>query len=209
MFDTINKYADFYFNFMIGEYPEEIDDYRKTANLFQYLIDAGISDGEVYMITEIVKPKKCLTIEDIPDKLWENSLLERDKFYFHKQLQITPPPPGWDIEHDYIFYREMKIRYTLDDVLDYFIIMTGVRAEWVARDKEKGSIKYLLKEYKKFNFMEPIDFLLHLIDYCVSCGREINSIYDLRDEEVELAKALEVDILNAAALGKNKVIWRS
>ena len=29
------------------------------------------------------------------------------------------------------------------------------------------------------------------------------------DEEVELAKALEVDILNAAALGKNKVIWRS
>ena len=22
MFDTINKYADFYFNFMIGEYPD-------------------------------------------------------------------------------------------------------------------------------------------------------------------------------------------
>ena len=62
MIDTINSYADFYFNFMIGEYPEEIDDYRKTANLFQYLIDAGISDSEVYMITEIVQAKKCLTI---------------------------------------------------------------------------------------------------------------------------------------------------
>ena len=103
----------------------------------------------------------------------------------------------------------MKIRYTLDDALDYFIRTTGVRGEWIARDREIGSIKYLLKEYKKFSFMEPIDFLLHLIDYCVANGNEINSIYDLRHQEVELAKALEIDITNAIAAGKNTVIWRS
>lgn len=209
MFDTINDYADFYFNFMIGEYPDNFEDYKKTANLFQYLIDAGINDGDIYMITGLVKPKSCLSIEDIPLSLWENSLLEKDKFYFHKELQVTPPPPGWDTDEDYVFYKEMKIRYTLDDVLDYFIRVSGVRAEWVARDKEIGSIKYLLKEYKKFKFIEPIDFILHLIDYCSSCGIELNSIYDLRNEEIKLAEMLELDILNAKAKGKDKVIWRS
>lgn len=209
MFDTINTYADFYFNFMIGEYPDDYEDYRKTANFFQYLQDSGLTDGEIYMITGLVKPKVVLTIDDIPDMIRENSLLEKDKFYFHKELSITPPPPGWDKDDNYQFYREMKIRYTLDDALDYFIKSTGVRAEWVSRDKEIGSIKYLLKEYKKFKFMEPLDFLLHLIDYCVSDNMEINSIYDLRHKEIELAEALEIDIANAVARGKNTIIWRS
>lgn len=209
MFDTINQYADFYYNFMIGEYPEDEDDYKKTANFFQYLEDSGITDGEIYMITGLVKPKQVLTIDDIPDKIREGSILDKDKFYYHKELIITPTPPGWDSELDYKFYREIKVRYTLEDALDYFIKATGVRAEWVARDKEIGSIKYLLKEYKKFDFMEPIDFLLHLIDYSVSCGIEINTIYDLRHQEVELAKVLEIDIANAVARGKNTVIWRS
>ena len=209
MFDTYNKYADFYYNFMIGEYPESHEDYIKTSNFFGYLEDSGISDGEIYMITGLVKPKHVLTIDDIPDKIRESSLLEKDKFYYHKELIIVPPPPGWNVEEDYKFYREMKIRYTLDDALDYFIKSTGVRAEWVAREKEIGSIKYLLKEYKKFKFIEPLDFLLHLIDYCVSDNMEINTIYDLRHKEIELAEALEIDIANAVARGKNTIIWRS
>lgn len=209
MFDTYNKYADFYYNFMIGEYPESFEDYIKTCNFFGYLEDSGISDGEIYMITGLVKPKEVLTIDDIPDKIREGSLLEKDKFYFHKELIIVPPPPGWDTVEDYKFYREIKIRYTLDDVLDYFIKSTGVRADWVSRDKEIGSIKYLLKEYKKFKFIEPLDFLLHLIDYCVSDNMEISTIYDLRHKEIELAEALEVDIANATARGKNTIIWRS
>lgn len=209
MYDTINEYADFYFNFLIGEYPEDHKDYRQTSNFFQYLEDCGLSDSEIYMIAGLVKPKNVLTIDDIPDKIKEGSLLEKDKFYYHKELTITPPPPGWETEEDYQFYREIKLRYTLDDVLDYFIKASNVRADWVARDKEIGSIKYLLKEYKKFKFIEPIDFLLHLIDYCVSDNMEVNTIYDLRHKEIELAEALEIDIANAVARGKNVVIWRS
>lgn len=209
MFDTLNKYADFYFNFLIGEYPEDQEVYKKTANFFQYLEDSGLSDGEIYMVAGLVKPKALLTIDDVPDKITKDSILDINKPYYHKELIITPPPPGWDSNEDYVFYKEVKIRYSLDDALDYFIKATGVRSEWVSRDKEIGSIKYLLKEYKKFNFIEPIDFLLHLIDYCVSCGDEINTIYDLRHSEVELATALEIDIANAVARGKDKVIWRS
>lgn len=209
MYDTLNEYADFYFNFLIGEYPENHEDYRKTSNFFQYLEDSGLSDSEIYMIAGLVRPKEVLTIDDIPDKIKKDSLLEKDKFYYHKELIITPPPPGWNVEENYQFYKEIKVRYTLEDVLDYFIKATGARADWIAKDKEIGSIKYLLKEYKKFNFIEPVDFILHLIDYCVSSGDEINTIYDLRNKEVELAKALEIDIANAVARGKNLVIWRS
>lgn len=204
---TISEYADFYFNFMIGEFPEDEEEYRKTANLFAYLEDSGITDGEIYMITGMVKPKKFLTIDDIPTSLWDKSLLEKGKFYFHKELQIQSPPPTWD--ETFPFFLEIKIRYTLDDALDYFIKRSGIRESWVNRDKEIGSIKYLLKEYKKFDFMEPIDFFLHLIDYSVSANKELNSIYDLRDQEIELAKYLEIDMANAVANGKNKVVWRT
>ena len=209
MYDKINTYADFYFNFLIGEFPEDIEDYRKTSNFFKYLEDSGISEGEIYMVAGMVKPKSVLTLADIPEKLKKDSLIDINKFYFHKELIITPPPPGWDIEEDYKFYKEIKLRYTLEDVLDYFIKATNARAEWIARDKEIGSIKYLLKEYKKFSFIEPIDFILHLIDYCVSSSDEINTIYDLRHREIELAEALEIDIANATARGKHLTIWRS
>lgn len=209
MYDTTNMYADFYFNFLIGEYPDNHEIYKKTANFFQYLEDSGLSEGEIYMVAGMVKPKEVLTIDDIPSKITKDSIIDRNKCYYHKELIITPPPPGWDCDEDYKFYKEIKVRYSLEDVLDYFIKATGVRAEWVARDKELGSIKYLLKEYAKFNFIEPIDFLLHLIDYSVSCGNEINTIYDLRHQEIELATALEIDIANAVARGKDKAIWRS
>lgn len=209
MYDTVNIYADFYFNFLIGEFPEDVENYRKTSNFFQYLEDCGLSDGEIYMVAGMVKPKMFLTIEDIPDKIKKDSLIEMDKYYFHKELIVTPPPPGWNTEEDYQFYKEIKVRYTLEDVLDYFIKATGTRADWIARDKEIGSIKYLLKEYKKFKFIEPVDFILHLIDYCVSSNDEINTIYDLRNKEIELAEALEIDIANAVARGKHLTIWRS
>lgn len=200
-------YADFYYNFLIGEYPENEEDYIRTTKTFEYLKESGITESEIYMVAESIKPpKNVITIDDIPDSLWENSLIERGKFYYHKELQITSPPPTWNESFD--FYLEMKIRYTLDDLLDYFIKRTNVRQDWVNRDKEIGSIKYLLKDYKKFSFMQPVDFILHLIDYCIAANVELNSIYDLRNKEIELAKYLEVDVKNAEMKGKNKIVWR-
>lgn len=201
-----NVFADYYYNFLIGEHPKD-EDYKITSLTFNHLKDAGFNEIELFRLLNTFPIKDKISFEDIPDNLWEGSCLTRDKFYFHKELQILSPPPTWDETFD--FYLEMKIKYSLDEALDYFIKRSGTREEWVNRDREIGSIKFLLKEYTKFNFMEPLDFFLHLIDYAVSCGAELNSIYDLRRFEIELATYLEIDVANAIAKDKNKVIWRS
>lgn len=202
----MSKYTDFYYYFLVGEHPNE-NNYKVTNATFEYLKDAGFDDDCMCRIINLMPIMDCITVDDIPDSLWEDSLLVRNKFYFHKELQITSPPPTWD--QSYPFYLEMKIKYTLDDVLNYFINSSGVRSDWVNREKELGSIRYLLKDYKKFSFMEPIDFLLHLIDYCVADGMEITSIYSLRDKEIELANYLEIDVAKAITKEKNKIVWRS
>lgn len=208
MYDTINSYADFYFNFMIGEYPDNYEDYKKTCNFFNYLEESGLTDAEIYMIIGLVRPKKILTIEDIPSQITKDSLIDFNKVYFHKELLIISPPPTWNNEDNYKFYKEIKVRYTLEDILNYFIKITNINKLWIATEKELGCIKYLLKEYKKFTFIEPIDFLLHLIDYAVSCNNDIKEIYDIRQYELELAELLEIDIKNAIANNKDKIIWR-
>jgi hypothetical protein len=201
-----NVYADYYYNFLIGEHPNE-KDYRTTSLTMNHLKDAGFSEVQLFRLLNAFPVKDKISFEDIPNSLWEGSCLERNKFYFHKELQILSPPPTWD--ETFEFYLEMKIQYSLDEALDYFIKRSGTREEWVNRDREIGSIKFLLKEYKKFDFMEPLDFLLHLIDYAISCGAELNSIYDIRRFEIELATYLEIDVANAVSMNKNRVIWRS
>lgn len=201
-----NVYTDYYYNFLVGEYPTD-EDYRTTSLTFEYLEDAKFTSNEIVNIICSLPINNAITFDLLPDYLWEDSLIERNKFYFHKELQILSPPPTW--EKTFPFYLEMKIRYTLDDVLNYFIRMSGVRQDWINREKEIGSIKYLLNNYKKFKFMEPLDFLLHLIDFCISKEVELNQIYDLTHYEIELAEYLEVDTTNAIANNKNQIIWRS
>lgn len=202
-----NQLTDFYYNFVVGETPEDEESYIKTRMLFDYLSQSGCTLEDI--VTEVITNfpnRDVLYPDDIPDDLWGASLLERHKFYFHKELQVLSPPPTWD--ESFPFYIEMKIQYSIGDILNYFIKSFKLNESWVSRDKELGSIKYLLKDYKKYGFIEPVDFLLHIIDYVASLGVKVNSIYDLRDYEAEYAELLEKDVANSKSCSKNKVIWR-
>jgi hypothetical protein len=199
--------VNLYYNYVAGETPENENDYNYTKLLFDYLIESGLDKKEIILsVLEDFPNKEKLTIEDIPDNLWNNSLIRRNTFYYHPELQIISPPPTWD--KCYPFYLEMKIKYTIEDILKYFIKRFKLNEEWVNKDKEIGSIKYLLNSYKKYNFIEPVDFILHLIDYVISIDVKVETIYDLTAYELQLADYLETDIENAKSKGKNKIIWR-
>lgn len=198
---------NFYYDYVVGELPEDNNTITKTKLLFDYLSESGLSEKDLLItILNDFPNKDLLTPEDLPNSLWDNSLLERDKFYFHKELQIISPPPTWD--ECFPFYLEMKIQYTINNVLDYFVQTFNINSEWINKEKELGSIKYLLKDYKKYSFVEPIDFILHLIDYTKSISVNVNSIYDLREYEIETAEFLTLDVENAKTIKKNVVIWR-
>lgn len=199
--------TNFYYEYN-GEYPEDQNHIAKTKAVFEHLKDCGFTEKQ--LIDIIIKEfpnKDYLDFKDIPNDFWKDSLLKRDKFYYHKELQLTSPPPTWD--KSFPFFLEMKIFYSEESILDYYIKTFNLREEWISKDKEIGSIKYLLNKYKMFNFLEPIDFMLHLIDYVKSLDIKPTSIYDLCNYELELAEYLEKDIKNAVLNKKNKIIWRS
>lgn len=198
---------DMYYNYVVGEIPED-NIIAKTRLLFDYLSESGLSEKDLLInIINNFPNKDLLTPEDLPNSLWDNSLLERDTFYFHKNLQVISPPPTWD--KCFPFYLEMKIQYDVNDILDYFLQTFNINSEWTNKEKEIGSIKYLLKDYKKYSFIKPVDFLLFLIDYAKSINPNIKSIYDLREYEIENAEYLLLDVENAKTIKKNKIIWRS
>lgn len=198
---------DFYYDFNVGEYPENIDNRDKTKKIFEYLLEAGITESElVDLIIREFENKDYLTYSDLPNKLWDKSLLKRDVFYYHRELQVLSPAPTW--EETFPFYREMRIIYTEKDILNYFAKVFAINSDWLNEAKELGSIKYLLDKYKMFSFVESIDFLLMLIDYLKANDVKINKIYDICNYEVEFAKILEVDVKNSELKKKNTIVWR-
>ena len=102
----------------------------------------------------------------------------------------------------------MKISYTEKNIISYFNKVFSINSEWVNEDKEIGSIKYLLKKYEIFKFIEPVDYLLLLIDYVKAKGTKVYKIYDICNFEMEFAEILEVDIKSSVIRNKNTIIWR-
>lgn len=199
--------VNFYYEYN-GEYPEDKNHVAKTKAVIEHLKDCGYTEEQIIdIIIKEFPNAEYLDFNNIPTSLWENSLLKKDKFYFHKELQITSPPPTWD--KSFPFFLEMKIFYSEKDILNYYVKTFNIRGEWVNEDKEIGSIKYLLNKYKMFSFIEPVDYILHLIDYAKSLDVKPNNFYDLCNYELELAEYLERDIKNANLQKKNKIVWRS
>ena len=186
--------------------PSE-EDKHKDEDILNHLWDAGVAPYMIVNYALKVNTTNELDYEKLPEILWEDSLLKRDTFYFHKELEILSPPSTWD--EDKPFYLEMKIQYSIDEALDYFLKSNKVREEWISRKKELGSLKFLLKEFEKYKFAEPIDFFLHLCDFAASkAEKNLQSIFDLNHYEIECAEYLEADVANAKLQGKDKVVWR-
>lgn len=179
---------------------------RKDINVLSHLWDAGVAPCMIVDYALKVTTTNELSYEKLPDMLWENSLLRRDTFYFHKELEILSPPSTWDEEKP--FYLEMKIQYTYQNALEYFVKSNKIREEWMNENKEIGSLKYLLNDFKKYDFIEPIDFFLHLCDFAAAKGDKVQSLFDLNKYEIECAEYVEADIANARLHNKDRIVWR-
>lgn len=199
---------EYFYNFILGTYPNNEEVIINNKAVIEYLMESGLNKAEIILIlNEMPLRESCeIFIEDIQDKWWDNSLLERDKFYFHKELQITPPPPN--LEDPFVYYKEMKIKYDYKDALNYFYKVFDIKEEWINENKDVGAIKWIIEDYKKFKFITPIDMLLHLIDYVHAMEVKILNIYQLTTYEMEFAQYFEDDIRNAKSQHKDTIVWR-
>ena len=182
---------------------------NKTQLMIDYLTDAKVSFQNILRIIQESQSIDYLKPSDLPDWLWENSLLKRDTFYFHKLLKLTSGMPSLEdsLQKQYI---EMQIYFTVDDVLNYYYQVAQTEEVFKDDKKDKGAVTYLLKQYSKMQDLEGIDFLLHLIDY--AAAEEDLSTYDLfyidNKYRSECYTEIRQKVKLAQEMGYNRILWR-
>lgn len=170
---------------------------RKTIN---YLIDNNYD--KAFILSYLLEYGPVIS-----ETLWHDTLLKPNTFYYHEQLTIMPGPSIWNPnmkEQSHRFYLEMKIKYTIDDLLNYYYTELLIPVELRDRSKDKGAFEYMLKKYTKFK-CEPIDFILYLIDYSKQEEAFITNVFDLQKYERETYEKINHIVENN--IYKN-IIWR-
>lgn len=177
-----------------------------TQYTIDYLYDNNYNEGDIINILSKIK-KESIKYKDLPSKLW-NGLIERDTYYFHPELQILSKPPMLSISSDIIikpvkFFKEIKISYTKQDVLNYFYRKANSK---IIKDmnRDLGSLDYLLSRYKH-QLMNFLDVILYLID---DHAFEANSLLALSNYEVDTLERIENMYYDNHRSGTDKIIYR-
>jgi hypothetical protein len=134
------------------------------------------------------------------DLLFDDSIITTsdDTVYYHYELQIHSKPGGFDPETCTVikqpYYLEMRYRYTMDALLEYYYnkLLVPIMFRDVKRDS--GAFNHMICTYK-FETIKPVDFLLFLIDYAVSIKYKTSNPLDLKNLAQETYEYLESNIL--------------
>ncbi|MBU5262152.1 hypothetical protein [Bacillus atrophaeus] len=102
-----------------------------------------------------------------------NNLMEKDVFYYHSELREMSSPPkiirdegsGELIRQSEDFYLEMKNRYTLQDLLNYWYKKMKIKPNDHMMKQDEGKFKYILGNY-------TLDEVLFAIDASVILRKE-------------------------------------
>lgn len=173
----------------------------KAKVIIDHLQDNGYS--EKFILNYLIENGPSLK-----DFLWKDSLLKKDTFYYHSKLRITPKSPVWNVnirEKTNKFYLEMKIKFTIDDLLEYYYSTLNIPIAFKDYKRDSGAFKYMLSK-KYLDNLESIDFVLSLIDYNKENENDfLSSPFDLKFQK-EVYNRLDYIINNSKY---NKIIWRN
>lgn len=214
--NLIEDITNIYYKEILGYYPKEESVY-KTKLFFSYLIDCKYSKKELLNIIYSLNQKEELLFTDLPESLWDKSLLNKNTFYFNNRLHIIKTIPIWNpiennIKQEKDFSLEMIIKFSIEDLISIFNKKVLKTNEYIIDNKTKGSVEYLLKKYSKLKYCTAIDFILALIQYI---NKEINTdisffnILKIQNYEDEVDKILNNKCTEAKAKGRDKIIWRT
>lgn len=209
-------YAELYYSEVVGESPGiETHEYRQTVNVFAYLKEANIPDADILRFLDQAPAKMGLTFDDLPEWLWEESLLEPNTFYYHRRLHIISPPPSYSVfrgrENRRPFSIEMVIRFSIEDLADYFYEKVKMPAELIDKKRDQGALNHLLNRYQKMKFVSSVDFVLSLIDYAAEKTKEgykIMDVFSVKSWEGDVHEKLSKQEKEASVRKRNRIVWR-
>ncbi|GIN55135.1 MULTISPECIES: hypothetical protein [Bacillus subtilis group] len=124
-----------------------------------------------------------------------NNLMEKDVFYYHSELREMSSPPkiirdkqsGELVRKTEDFYLEMKSRYTLQDLMNYWYKKMNIQPTDHMMKQDEGKFKYILGNY-------TLDEVLFSIDASVILRKErqqrlLRNAFEL-DKYIEDAREL-------------------
>ncbi len=193
-----------------GDYNE--DNVIRTDKTISYLLDCDFSNLEItkelafYNVPEI-------TINNLRDILWKNSLIKRGAFYLHNQLRIIAPNPVFDLATNTLkvtpFYCEMKIRYTINDVVNYFYSkLYQFNLKLVDRKADYQAVKYLMTKYNQIDYVEPLDIILCSIDSYTKNNPQCYKLIEISSDNYNVIKNIQADMLELEKQNMRQSIWR-
>lgn len=215
---------DFY-ALAVGIEPSK-EAFNKTKATASYLKDNNYSDKDIIKILrEVLKGfnkevkrnnayNLSISGEDLPERLWENSLLKKGEFYFSDILHIKSKAPSWNpvtfTEECPPFFLEMKISFTIDDLLNYYYDKCRVSLPLQNENRDKAAMKHLIAKYDKFNKVSGIDYVIALIN---EAGQDIEKdvfteIFEIENYKEQVISHFEM-VNNEVELQKtNVIVWR-
>ena len=160
---------------------------------YQRLIDNGYSEQNAQKILLDNK----LSLDEFE---YEDSIIKTDydTIYYHYNLQIHSKPNSVDpitlqvVKHPY--YLEMKQRYTMNDLLDYYYNKLSVPIHFRDEKRDAGAFNHLISYYN-FDKINTVDFLLFVIDYIVAYEYKISNPLELKNWAQSTYEYLEMNII--------------
>lgn len=212
--DKIVHLLNYYVNNCLGFVPDkqQID---MTTKVIEYLFDCGFESDTIIQVLNTQSNFEIgyFSFEMLPDFLWQNSLLEKDTYYIHHELHLNKSSNIIDIFSGDIVESnnaiEMRIQYTLEDLLSYFCKAFELDSNTLDKKKELGAIQHLLDSFKLYTTeLNSIDILLSLIDETSNSNVKCYNIFDMQNFIYPTIERLK-DINNNLVFNKtNKIVWR-
>lgn len=183
-----------------------------TGNTIDYLFDCGLSTVEI--AKELSKHKEIsVDYDSLSPSLWDGSLIKKGAFYLHNAIRLSSPAPVYDFVKnetiEYPYYCEMKIRFTEDDVLDFFYSkLSFVNKTLADREYDRRALRSLLKKYSVFDYVEPLDVILCSIANHAKQVKDFYRLIDITQTNKQVIETLLNDMLELNMRDERKMVAR-
>lgn len=208
-----SQLAAFYYNDILG-YRVSERNADITTKTIEILKDNNFSDKEIIEIL-LKSNEESITPQIIFDRI-DNGLIEAGRFYFHKELQIVPPAPVVSVHNKAIqqptaFYHEVRLRYTIEDILAYFYNKLSIAIEMQDKQKHIVQMNYVLNFCKRFSPIQALDMILFSIDELAYNHIEAYEPFDIKQTSIlsTVHNKLKTYYNEAKVTNQLQYIWRT
>lgn len=205
--------TDYFYTHNIG-YSVSEEDTKKTENVIQYLLDCEISENEIMsLVLNEEYSNEYLTFEELPELLWQTSLLDKGVYYMHQELHLHQNANVVDVFSGEVIENntsvEMKITYKWFDLLKYYCQKFDININMLNQAKEIGAFEFIYDLCKeKYHDLEPIDIILYLIDNASASSTKTISVLGLQEYLYETIDYMYSVKRELEYNNYNKIIWR-